>query len=762
MRFSSGTRLSHFEIIAPLGAGGMGEVYRARDLTLGREVAIKVIPESLVRDARSRQRLEQEARAVAALSHPNILVVHEFGYELDHDGAAGVSFLAAELLEGETLRARIERSRLPWRRTAEIGAAIADGVAAAHAKGITHRDLKPENIFLTEDGRVKILDFGLAQTAAPIDSDPDSPTLHRTGDGKVAGTIRYMAPEQARGEPLDARCDLFSLGSVLFEMLAGQPAFGGASGADTLVEILTREPAFRDEVRQATPAELLRIVERCLHKNREERFQSARDLAFDLRSTASGPDSSRQVQTPPLVDSIAVLPFENMSGDPDADYLSDGLTESIINRLSALPRLRVMARSTVFRFKGKGADPLEIGRALNVRAILTGGVGHRQERLTVRAELVDVSTGAQLWGERYQRRSSDLIDVEEEIAREISERLRIRLGGQQEDQLARRAPVNTEAYHAYLKGRYWWFKRTESALYRGLDYFREALESDPTYALAYVGMADSYNIIGFYSLLPPGDAFRKAEAAARKALEIDPLLAEAHTSLAYAIHNYRWDWPRAAESYLRGIELRPDYPYAHQFYGNHLFCTGQSDEAIAQFRIALDLDPLALILNGALGWGFYYLREYERAAEQLEKTLAMEESFGLAHLWLAWVYLEMGRFDEALAHAESPAALAAARVEAESAQAIVHASAGRPDRARAILEKLQQMVRDRFVQPYELATIHTALGDTPSALTSLEEAFTIRSHRLTYLQVDPKLDRLRDEPRFRALIERLAFPRATS
>lgn len=755
MRLTSGTRLGHFEILAPLGAGGMGEVYRARDLTLGRDVAIKVIPESLVRDERSRQRLEQEARAIAALSHPNILVVHEFDHQAD------VTFIAAELLEGETLRARITRSRIPWRRSAEIGASIADGVAAAHAKGITHRDLKPENIFLTEDGRVKILDFGLAQTAAPIDSDPDAPTHHRTEPGKVAGTIRYMAPEQARGEPLDARCDLFSLGSVLFEMLSGQPAFGGASGADTLVEILTREPAFRDEVRQSTPAELLRIVERCLAKNREERFQSARDLAFDLRSSASGSDSPRPVQTPPLADSIAVLPFENMSGDPDSDYLSDGLTESIINRLSALPRLRVIARSTVFRFKGKVDDPLEIGRALNVRAILTGGVGHRQERLTVRAELVDVASGAQLWGERYQRKSSDLIDVEEEIAREISERLRIRLSGQQEERLTARAPVNTEAYHAYLKGRYWWFKRTESALYRGLDYFREALEADPTYALAYVGMADSYNIIGFYSLLPPGDAFRKAEAAARKALEIDPLLAEAHTALAYSIHNYRWDWPRAAESYLRGLELRPDYPYAHQFYGNHLFCMARFDEAIAQFLLAVDLDPLSLVANAGLGWGFYYRRDYDRAADQLEKTLVIEESFGLAHLWLSLVYCTKGRFDEALVHAESPSAMAAARVEAESAQAIVHASAGHPDRARSILEKLQQMVRDRFVQPYELATIHAALGDIDSALTALEEAFTIRSHRLTYLQVDPKLDPLRDEHRFRALIEKFKFPRAT-
>jgi eukaryotic-like serine/threonine-protein kinase len=756
MRFSAGGQLGHFEIVATLGAGGMGEVYRARDLRLGREVAIKVIPEALVRDERARHRLEQEARAVAALSHPNIMVV----YELDHDASSDVTFLAAELLEGETLRSRIARSAIAWRKAAEISASLADGLAAAHAKNITHRDLKPENIFITSDGRVKILDFGLAQTAV-MDVDPAAATIQHTSSGGIAGTIGYMAPEQARGEPVDTRSDLFALGCVLFEMLTAEPAFRGSSGADTLVAILTREVSFSDEVRRRVPAELIRIAERCLAKNREERFQSARDLAFDLRSIATGSDSSRSGQSPAVFDSIAVLPFQNSSGDPDAEYLSDGLTESIINRLSGVPRLRVMARSTVFRFKGKESDPLEAGRALNVRAVLTGGVMLRQGRLMIRTEMADVSTGAHLWGERYQRSSADLLEVEEEIAREISERLRVRLTGETQERIARCEPVNTEAYHAFLKGRYWWFKRTEPALYRGLDHFRDALEADPGYALAWVGVADSYNILGFYSLLPPGDAFPKAESATQKALGIDPLLAEAHTSLAYALHNYRWDWQRAGDSYRRGIELRPDYPIGHQFYGIHLFCMGKFDDAIKKFEISLDLDPLALIGNAALGWAHYNHRDYERAADQLLKTLAIEDTFGLAHLWLAWTYREMGRLDDALAQAESPEALASARVEAETAQAIVHADAGRHDEARRILDSLRGMARDRFVQPYELATIHAALGDKDTALAALEDAFSIRSHRLTYMNIDPKLDTLRGDPHFDEIVSRMAFPQTS-
>jgi len=397
MRLSAGTRLTHFEIIEPVGAGGMGEVYRARDVKLGRNVAIKVIPDVLVSDARARQRLESEARAIAALSHPNILIVHEF----DHDAASDISFLAAELLEGDTLRASIAHTRIGWRKAVEIGVAIADGLAAAHSKGIVHRDLKPENVFLTADGRVKILDFGLAKASMAIEGDPDSPTLpifDSGGSSGVVGTIRYMAPEQARGESLDTRCDLFAFGTLLFELLEGQSPFDGDSGAETLVAILTREPAFSDEVRRSTPAELLRIIERCLAKKREERFQSASDLAFDLRALSSGP-----TQRPDVVDSIAVLPFDNSTGDPNTDYISDGLTESIINRLSLLPSLRVMARSSVFRFRGKDIDPLETGRMLGVRAVLTGGVHQRQDRLTVHAELADVASGAQLWGERSAR-----------------------------------------------------------------------------------------------------------------------------------------------------------------------------------------------------------------------------------------------------------------------------------------------------------------------------------------------------------------------
>jgi eukaryotic-like serine/threonine-protein kinase len=747
MPLQPGTRLGHFDVVAPIGAGGMGEVYRARDVVLGRDVAIKVISEALVRDETARKRLEREARAVASLSHPNILVVHEFA----HDREADVMFVAAELLEGETLRARIERSAVPWRRAGEIAEAIAAGLAAAHARGIIHRDLKPENIFLTSDGRVKILDFGLARQSVPRSGEFHSMTPTAELDfGSISGTFGYMSPEQARGESIDGRSDIFSLGCILFEMIVGKPAFRGRTGADTIVETLTRETHLPEEVRQSLPPELVRILDRCLARNVEQRFQSASDLAFDLGSITRSSDAARATQST-AVESIAVLPFENASDDPGNDYLSDGLTESIINRLSAIPSLRVMARSTVFRFKGQNLDPREAGRALNVRAVLAGGVNHRQGRLMVRTELVDVDSGAQLWGERYVRNSADLLEVEDEIAREISERLRLRLTGEVEGRLARRAAHDTAAYHAYLKGRYWWFKRTEASLYRGLEYFREALEIDPTYALAWVGVADSYNIIGFYSLLPPGDAFPKAGAAAEKALALDTELAEAHTSLGYTLHHYGWDFEAAADSFSRAIELQPAYPQAHQFLGMTLMCGGRQAEAIARFQDALRLDPLSLLVNAATGWCHYYGRDYVRAAAQLEATMAMDEHFGLAHLWLAWVYLEQGRLEDALSHVERREALAASPTEAQAMQALIHARAGERDKAVGILVTLQQAVRERFIQPYELALVHIGLGEYDEAFQRLQEAVAMRSHRLTFLRIDPKIDPIRGDSRYRAL-----------
>ncbi|HXM78675.1 MAG TPA: serine/threonine-protein kinase, partial [Thermoanaerobaculia bacterium] len=543
MALAPGTRLGPYEILAAIGAGGMGEVYRARDERLGREVAIKVLPASFSADPDRLRRFEQEARAAGILNHPNITAVYDIGTN-ESDGAP---YVVQELLEGETLRSRLGAGAFTPRKALGHALQIANGLAAAHEKGIVHRDLKPENIFVTKDGRVKILDFGLAKLTSPREEGSASrlpTTAGETEPGMVLGTLGYMSPEQVRGKPADARSDIFSFGAILYEMLSGKRAFHGDSAADTMSAILMKDPPDLSVTNQNISPGLERVVRHCLEKNPEERFQSARDLAFDLESLsdisgvapggkAAPAASSRRTGLLLLVagvavaalalaaitwlrprgksiDSIAVLPFVNGSRDPNAGYLSDGITESIINSLSRLPHLRVTARSTVFRFKGRDEDPQKVGRDLNVGAVVSGKVTQRCDVLSIQADLMDVGSGSQLWGDHYERKLADILSVQEEIAREISEKLRLRLTGEEKQRLTKRYTANTEAYQLYLKGRYAWEQRTQSGLTQSIEFFQKAIEKDPGYALAYAGLADSYAVLPSYSFLSPGESFPKA------------------------------------------------------------------------------------------------------------------------------------------------------------------------------------------------------------------------------------------------------------
>ena len=595
-----GMRLGPYEIVSPLGAGGMGEVYRARDTRLGREVAVKVLPERLVGSGEALARFELEAKAVAALSHPNILTLYDIGRDGD------LSYTVTELLEGNTLRVRISVSLIPWQRAVEIAAAVADGLAAAHSRGIVHRDLKPENIFLTTDGRVKVLDFGLARwrPAGSNGNLTSTPTeTAGTEPGIVMGTVGYMSPEQVSGDPAEASSDVFSLGCVIHEMISGKKAFPGKTAAEVLAGVLRDQPADLSASDPEIPIDLARIVRHCLEKEAAQRFQSARDLAFGLRAIreafASAKASSGRRRAP--LDSIAVLPLINASGDPDAEYLSDGITDGIIYSLFRLPNLRVMARSTVFRFKGKEADPLEVGRELKVRTVLTGRVFHRGDSLVVKTELVDTTDGSQLWGERYDRKLSDLLALEEEISREISDKLRLKLTGEDDQRLSERETENTEAYRLCLKGRFYWNKRSPENLRKGIEYFNQAIEVDPQYARAYAGIADCYNNLGFYDAVAPADAFPKAKAAALRALELDDTLAAGRAALGYALLYGDWDWHGSEREFLRAIELSPNYPTARQYHSNYLCWAGRLDDAIAEMSRALELDPLSLLISAALG-----------------------------------------------------------------------------------------------------------------------------------------------------------------
>jgi serine/threonine protein kinase/tetratricopeptide (TPR) repeat protein len=732
----------------------MGQVYRGKDPRLGREIAIKVLARDAAKDAEAGARLEREARAIAALSHPNIVAVHDVGRE------EGAYYLVTELLQGRTLRDQITDQPIGWRRAVEIGAEVADGLAAAHAKSIVHRDLKPENVFLTADGRVKILDFGLAQTDPILNQrdEADVPTTKwfHTTPGAVIGTLGYMSPEQLRGESVDASADIFSLGCILYEMVTAKKPFHRDSGAATIAAIL-KDDLPKDSLDSTIPPEFQRIIEGCVEKSAAMRFQSARDLALTLRAIGSSAtiekaDLIRKItrRRTKAIDSIAVLPLSNVSSDSEAEYLSDGITEGIINRLSQLPKLKVMARSTVFRYKNRSNDALTIGRELRVRAVLTGVVKHFGNRLQIHVELVDTGDGAQLWGETYTRDMANLVKLTDEMSREIGEKLRVRLTGAEKKKLSRQSTTNAEAYQLYLKGRYHWNKRTGDSLRRGINFFREAIESDPSFATAYAGLADCYISLGTNIPLPPREAMPKAKAAAMKAIEINDGLADAWASLGAVRWWYEWDWEGAEEAYQRAIELNPNYATAHDGYGMLLSARGRFDEAVEQFTRAGDLDPLSLIIAVHAGWPFYFARDYESSIRRFRKALELDEHFLPAHGWLGMALGQQRRYAESID--AFTRALDVDRIPILKAMlAHTHAIAGERERALSLVAELESDRQLGYVSPYDIAVVHAGLGDTAKAIEHLQAAVEDRSAWLVFLGIDPRLDGLRGDPAFRTL-----------
>jgi len=782
MALSAGARLGPYEILAPIGAGGMGEVYRARDSRLGRDVAIKVLPERLEQDPQALSRFEREAQAVAALSHPNILVLHDIGVQ------DGIAYAVTELLEGETLRERLSRAPLPWRKAAEIGAAIAEGLAAAHSKGIVHRDIKPANIFVTSDGRVKILDFGLARQKSAAAPHEDTATLTETEAGTVTGTIGYMSPEQVRGGAVEAPSDIFSLGCVLYEMVAGRRAFSGSSAGDTMAAILKEDPpAIADTGRQA-PAELGRVIDRCLAKNPAQRFHSAHDLAFALKGllaaggdkpAAAAPRGVRlrlslaiaatvailaaagllywRSHTAQSIDSLAVLPFANMGGNPDTDYLSDGITESLMDSLSELPNLKVMSRSAVFRYKGKEPDVRTVGRELGVRAVLTGRITQRGENLAVSAELVDVADNSHLWGEQYNRKLADALAVQNDIAHEIVDKLRLKLSSEQKTRLVKRQTENPEAYRLYLKGRFYAGKITKEGIDKGLDYFHQAIALDPSYALAYSGI--SYAIAFEQDLfLAPQETMPKAKEAALKAVELDDTLAEGHAELGSAYFQYDYDWPAAEREFRRAAELNPNYAPAHEYLGWYLVEMGRTEEGLDHARRAVALDPLSVESAASLGWQLYFARRYDEAVVELLKCIDLNPGVGYSYGILGQIYAQQGRFAEAVAAQQKARELDPTNPLALAEMARDYALSGRAAEARQALAGLLAGAKRQYVPKYAIAVVYAALGDKDKALAQLEQAYQDRSDSMIFLKVAPEMDSLRSDPRFQDLLRRLHFP----
>jgi len=735
--------VSHYRFVEQIGAGGMGEVWRAVDTRLGREVAIKVLPAALAADPTLLARFEREARAVAALSHPNTLSIHDLVIE------DGRPYAVMELLEGETLREAISRrGRIPPEEVADWGAQVARGLVAAHDKGIVHRDLKPENLFLTNGGTLKILDFGLAKTIEGGGGSADAPTVaNPTVAGTILGTIAYMAPEQVRGEPVDRRADLFAFGVVLHEMLSGANPFRRPSAAETASAILRDDPPLLSD-------ELGRLVRDCLRKDPAVRVQSAHEVL--ARLTRSEPSGAAHFEEPPI-DSLAVLPFVDESGDEEAAYLVDGLADMLIDNLSQLPRLKVMARSTVHRFRDRDVRPDDVGRELGVRAVLTGRLQRRRDELVIRAELVDATDGTRLWGGRLRRPLADLLAIEEEIAQEISEKLRFELTSEERDRLAKRHTENPEAHEQYLQGRFVWNRwKTPEGARTAIGFFRRALELDPLYARAFAGLADGWSVLGNVKAIPPQEAYPEAKKAALAGLAIDDGLAELHTSLGFVQRYWEWDWEAAEAAFRRAIELNPGYATAHRWYGTLLSGLGRHDEAVALVKRSLELDPLSLIIHTSVGDCLYYARRNDEAIDYYRKSIEMDPTFLPGHTDLARSLEQAGRWDEAIAEYEKGAALAPkGPPDPSSGLAHVYARMGRRQDALDILERLLALRSERYISPYGIGSIWACLGERSTALDWLERAYEEHDQTLVLLKVHPRLDGLRDEPRYRELLRRM-------
>jgi serine/threonine protein kinase/tetratricopeptide (TPR) repeat protein len=817
-----GKTFSHYRIVSTLGRGGMGVVYKAEDTRLGRVVALKFLPEGFASDPIAVSRFQREARAVSALNHSNICTLH------DIDTSDGQPFLVMEYLEGRTLRERIQGRPLDLTELLDLSIQIADGLDAAHAGRIVHRDIKPSNIFVTTRGQIKIMDFGLARVeaersmsaAANASAAPTVPLDSITSPGSTIGTVAYMSPEQARGEELDTRTDLFSFGVVLYEMTTGRPPFHAATTALTFVAILHKACIPPTQLRPNLPAELERIIRKALEKDRSMRYQTASDLRADLKRLQREADSTRTIAltgegqvgladatAPPLtdrapgeqisassaeyiigmvkryrlalggflvamamiasavlytvfrerpLDSLAVLPFVNVGADAGTEYLSDGITESIINNMSQLPKLSVRSFSSVAHYKSKDVNPQAVGRELNVEAVLTGRLVHHGDEFAINAELIDVRNNRQIWGSQYTRQVTDLMGIQEQISQQISEKLQLKLTGEEKQRMTQGATGDKEAYQLYLQGRYHWNKRTLEDMQQSIDFFQQAIQKDPRYALAYAGQADAYALMADFNVLPSKEVMPKVKIAAAKALELDGNLAEAHVSLAWA-RFHDWDWPGAENEFKRAIELNANYPAAHSWYGEYLMALGRFDEALAELNRAYQLDPVSPANSLALANRFYYAHQYTQAIEQCQKTLAMDSLFIPAHVALGRAYEQKTMYREAVAEFRKAFELSGGDTNELAALGHAYAISGQESEARKILEQLKERSQQTYVQPTWVAVIRIGLGEKDQAFDWLQRAYQDRAAWMIYLKVDPLFDPVRSDPRFIDLLRRVGL-----
>ena len=781
--------IGHYRIKQKLGSGGMGDVYLAEDLKLHRSVALKVLPAAVADDPQRRLRFLHEAHAASVLSHPNVSTIYEVGE------AEGTIFIAMELIEGKTL------SQLREGRTCEVDEVIdiaiqaADALDEAHSRGIVHRDIKSANIMVTPRGHVKVLDFGLAKLAADVDVQ-DEDTRIKTSPGLIIGTPYYMSPEQALGRALDHRSDLFSLGIVLYELIAGRLPFEGATTTETIQKITNSQPEPIARFNYSAPPELERIVRKLLEKDPARRYQSARELFVDLknlkRDSTSGevakparPKTSMRKtafvgasligvvalviaamvlfkgsrtgsSTVDAIDSIAVMPFVNVANDPETEYLSDGISESIINNLAGITTLRVIPRSTVFGYKGKDTALAQIASDLDVRAIVSGRVLQRGDLLNVQAELIDTKTNAQIWGARYERKLTDALALQNEISDEISARLRP-AGASGGRTTSSPMTENAEAYQLYLKGRYHWNKRTAESIEKALGFFQQAVANDPDFALAHVGVADSYLLMEQYADRPAGEVTDQAEAAIRRAIALDEEIAEAHASLGM-IHHIRRDWSKSEAAYRRAIELNPNYPTARHWYNIMLSSHGRPDEAYEQILVAQRLDPLSMIIGVNVVDILAAMDRDAEALEMAERYMEIDPNFPQLLGILGALYSESGRHPEAIATSLRAVELSGGTAEQTAYLAVAYAEAGQREPAEKILKELEGRVMRGESDPFYLAPVYLALGHGDKAFDAIGRSIESGSGRVVQMTADIRLRSLRSDPRFIALVDRMRRP----
>jgi serine/threonine protein kinase/Tfp pilus assembly protein PilF len=760
----NGTQLGPYQISSLIGVGGMGDVYRAFDTRLARDVALKILPKHLAEDSNFVDRFEKETRALAALSHPNILSIFDVGKDQD------ILYAVMELLDGVTLRSRLSQSKLAWQKALEIATEIAYGLAAAHSKAIIHRDLKPENIFLISEDHVKILDFGLAQFRIqdiPRNLSQFETILVNTKPGMLIGTLTYMSPEQLKGLEIGLTSDLFSFGSLLFEMLTGKPPFLRNTPAETLAAILNDPPPDSDS--SLIPGELSRLVLFCLQKNPADRFQSARDLYLALKTLPKESAiltshfqqlemiTDKRLRSKRAIDSLAVLPLSTESSDPDSEYLR-GLAENIINTLSQISKLRVMAYNTVLRFADVNVDPLRVGTELNVRTVLTGKVARRDQKLDIQVELIDVFDGAQLWGDQYTVEFSDVFHVQREIAKKVWDKLRLQLSSSEQKRLSRRIKTNRKAYDFYLKGRYYWNKRTEDSLRKAKEYFEKAILEDLNFSLAYSGLADTYWILGSYGFIPPTDTYAHAKQYAIRALDLDPGLAEAHCTMAEFLFRYDWNWKSALREFETAIKLNPGYATAHHWYAVFLVLLGKFPQASDEIFRARDLDPFSPVINWTSGYIHFYARQYDKAIELYKYTLLLDPSFIRTSIDIAVAYVQKSMFHEALLELEKGINEKDLTPSIQASIAWVYAMAGKKEEAEKILEDLKNSDRQRYLSRFAVAIVCVGLGKHEEAIDWLEQSFKEKEDPMTSIKVNPRLDPVRSHPRFVKLLHDMDFP----